>query len=131
MPVTPLAGRHVLVIGGTSGIGAAVAAGALARGATVTVAGRDEARARAAADRLGTGATGAAVDVADPAAVTALVDGLDALHDLVVTANEPGGGRVADLDPAAVQRTSPSSCSASCGRRAPPRRGCRRTAASR
>ncbi len=105
MPVTPLAGRHVLVIGGTSGIGAAVAAGALARGATVTVAGRDEARARAAADRLGTGATGVAVDVADPAAVTALVEGLDALHDLVVTANEPGGGRVADLDPAAVQRT--------------------------
>ena len=71
MPATPLAGRHVLVIGGTSGIGAAVAAGALERGATVTVAGRDEARARAAAERLGAGATGAAVDVADPAAVSA------------------------------------------------------------
>ena len=37
--------------------------------------------------------------------MSALVDGLESLHDLVVTANEPGGGRVADLDPAAVERT--------------------------
>ena len=54
---------------------------------------------------LAGGASPAVVDVADPAAVVALVDGLDALHDLVVTANKPGGGRVADLDPSVVERT--------------------------
>ncbi len=42
---SPLAGKHVVVVGGTSGIGHAVAEHALAAGATVTVASRDPQRA--------------------------------------------------------------------------------------
>ena len=41
---SPLAGKHVLVVGGTSGIGHAVAEHALAVGARVTVASRNPQR---------------------------------------------------------------------------------------
>lgn len=70
-----LQGQQVVVIGGGSGIGLAVARQALARGAVVTIAGRSEQRLRAAAASLGPVST-AVLDVTDPALVHELFDGL-------------------------------------------------------
>lgn len=67
----PLAGRHALVTGAARGIGLSCARALLARGAAVTLLGRDAAALRAAADGLGLSdrVAVASADVADPAAV--------------------------------------------------------------
>ena len=49
--------KRVLVVGGSSGIGQAVAAQALAAGAAVTIASRSQAKLQKAADALGGGVT--------------------------------------------------------------------------
>ncbi len=49
---SPLAGKHALVTGGGSGIGAAVAGALLAAGARVTIAGRSEARLNTAMESM-------------------------------------------------------------------------------
>ena len=80
-----LAGRRVVVVGGTSGMGRATAAAAAAEGADVVVAGR-----RPVADRQPQpGVTHADVDVTDEASVRALFDGLGRLDHLFVSAS-PG-----------------------------------------
>ena len=69
-----LSSRVALVTGSTRGIGRAIAARMAECGARVAIVGRDAARAQAAAGELGGEARGFAVDVADPAAVVALVE---------------------------------------------------------
>ena len=64
------------MIGGTSGIGRELAATYVARGARVTLSGRDEARANEAAAGLGDGARGIAFDLAEPHTIA------DALRDI-------------------------------------------------
>jgi len=61
--MSALTGKTVLVTGGTGGIGLATAAGLAGLGARVGIVGRDAGRARAAAERIRTGATGSEVDV--------------------------------------------------------------------
>ena len=56
-------GVRVLITGGTSGLGAAMAAALLDAAALVAVTGRDAARAGAAARNLGGGAIGIGMDV--------------------------------------------------------------------
>jgi NAD(P)-dependent dehydrogenase (short-subunit alcohol dehydrogenase family) len=76
------AGRHVLVTGGTSGIGAAVARAFLGEGAHVTATGISRAETdRAMAEMEGLRAE--VLDVRDGAAVSRLVGGLPALHHVV------------------------------------------------
>jgi NAD(P)-dependent dehydrogenase (short-subunit alcohol dehydrogenase family) len=65
-----LRGQRVLVIGGSSGIGFAVARAALAEGARVAIASSKADRVRHAVDRLG-GGEGVALDVTDEPAVQA------------------------------------------------------------
>lgn len=79
-----MAGQRVLVVGGTAGIGRACAARLIAAGASVTVAGRNPDRGRAAAGELGAQlVTGDAADPAQAEAIvteaTALMGGLDVL----------------------------------------------------
>jgi NAD(P)-dependent dehydrogenase (short-subunit alcohol dehydrogenase family) len=64
-PERPMAGRTVLVTGGTSGIGGATAAGLAALGARVGVVGRDRGRAQTAAERIRAAGGQADVFVAD------------------------------------------------------------------
>jgi NAD(P)-dependent dehydrogenase (short-subunit alcohol dehydrogenase family) len=76
--------RHVLVVGGTSGIGAAIGAAFAAAGDQVTVAGATAAEVTAArADPALAGLDAAVLDVRDGAAVEALMERLGALDVLV------------------------------------------------
>jgi NAD(P)-dependent dehydrogenase (short-subunit alcohol dehydrogenase family) len=58
----PMAGKTVVVTGGSSGIGRASAEGLAALGARVGIVGRDEARTRSAAQEIAAGSRGATVD---------------------------------------------------------------------
>lgn len=84
-----LAGRRAVVLGGTSGLGFAIAAAAAAEGAAVVVvSSRQSSVDRALGDLPGT-ATGHAVDLGDAGRVEALFAGLGEFDHLVYTAGEP------------------------------------------
>jgi NAD(P)-dependent dehydrogenase (short-subunit alcohol dehydrogenase family) len=95
-----LDGKRIVIVGGASGIGFAVAEAAVAAGARVVLASRDAGRVAAAAGRLA-GAEGVALDVTDEAAVAAGFAGLGGFDHLVFTAGDWGGprrGPLAELD---------------------------------
>jgi NAD(P)-dependent dehydrogenase (short-subunit alcohol dehydrogenase family) len=80
-----LRGKNILVIGGSSGIGFATAAGALAEGAKVTIASRSEEKLRAAKDLLKGEVEARKLDVSDSAAVEAFFDGSPTYDHIVVS----------------------------------------------
>jgi NAD(P)-dependent dehydrogenase (short-subunit alcohol dehydrogenase family) len=99
-----LADKRVLVVGGGSGIGFAVAEAAKAAGAAVTVASSNAERIAAAAGRLNS--EGATIDVTDEAGVEAFFAGSGGFDHIVTTAGDWGGprrGPLADLDLAAAE----------------------------
>jgi gluconate 5-dehydrogenase len=86
-------GVRVLITGGTSGLGAAMAVALLDAGATVAITGRDPSRTGAAARELGTGCLGVGMDVRDEEDVVRGVDRLvDQLGGLDVLVNNAGIG---------------------------------------
>jgi NAD(P)-dependent dehydrogenase (short-subunit alcohol dehydrogenase family) len=97
---------HVIVFGGSSGIGLGIARECLARGAGVTIASRSEARLAAAAGILGGGDRLATLraDVTDERSVQRALAGRPVDH-VVLTAAEPSYGPIAALDWAAGRRT--------------------------
>jgi len=74
--------RHVLITGGTSGIGAAIAAAFLAEGAIVTATGVDLLEINAASEAM-SGLRTALLDVRNAGEVESLVASLPAIHHLV------------------------------------------------
>ncbi|MQY07984.1 SDR family oxidoreductase [Actinomadura macrotermitis] len=94
-----LTGRRVLVLGGSSGIGAATAALLAAQGAEVVITGRDEARLAATAAGIEGKVTARRVDAADDAALTAFF-AEDTTYDALVLAlsGGSGAGPIATLD---------------------------------
>ena len=86
-----LTGQRVVVIGGTSGIGFAVARAAMADGAEVIVASSQISKVEAAVARLGEGAGGHAVNVKDEPDVAAFFEQIGGFHHLVFTAGDWGG----------------------------------------
>jgi len=94
-----LDGSRVVVIGGASGVGFAVAAAAQAAGAQV-VGSSQPPRIEAAARALGSGARGLTVDVRDEASVAGFFDAVGAFDHLVFTAGDWGHmfGATRDLD---------------------------------
>ncbi len=106
VPSSSLAGKSVVVIGGASGIGFAVAQAALREGARVKVASSQAANVDAAVARLGAGASGSVVDVSDEASVAGFFEALGPFDHLAFTAGDWGASLFAptrDLDLAAAQ----------------------------
>jgi NAD(P)-dependent dehydrogenase (short-subunit alcohol dehydrogenase family) len=96
-----LNGEKVLVIGGASGVGFAVAAAALEAGAEVIVGSSQAARIEAAAEKLGRGAVGRTVDVKDEASVAAFFEAAGPFDHLIFTAGDWGhlsGPSTRDID---------------------------------
>ncbi|MGI5135738.1 SDR family oxidoreductase [Streptomyces sp. CA-106110] len=83
-----LQGQRIIVIGGTSGIGLAVAEGAAREGAEVVVASRRQQSVDAALQRLPQGATGRLLDASDEDAVRDFFQEIGAFDHLVYTAGE-------------------------------------------
>ena len=100
----------IVVIGGSSGIGLAVARRSLDDGATVVIAGRSQQRldvARADLARTGPPAgrlSAHPVDIGDPAQVTRLFDRVGTLSHLVVTAADLPYGPVVSLSEDSILR---------------------------
>ena len=88
----------VLIVGGTSGIGLAIARYYAAGGHRVTLTGRDADRAAAAAIQAGGDTTGLALDLAEPHDIAAALAGLDTVDGLVLAAIERDVNTVADYD---------------------------------
>ena len=88
-----LKGKVALVTGGSRGIGFAIARGLLARGASVTIAGTDQARLDEAAAELGGGVLALRADVRDyPAVEAALARTVSQFGGLDVLVNNAGRG---------------------------------------
>jgi NAD(P)-dependent dehydrogenase (short-subunit alcohol dehydrogenase family) len=88
-----LKGVRVLVTGGSSGLGRAMAQALAGAGARVAVSSRDERRAHAAAAEFGLGALGVALDVRAAGSVSAAVDAVyETFGGLDVLVNNAGIG---------------------------------------
>ena len=100
--MTRIAGSHVVVTGGSLGIGLATARACSERGARVSVIGRDHGRLAAAQRQLGEHARIAAADVTDPEALGAAIAGLVEVHGpcdvLVAAAGRAEPGYLLDLE---------------------------------
>ncbi|MFE6750801.1 SDR family oxidoreductase [Kitasatospora purpeofusca] len=81
--------QRVVVIGGTSGVGFAVAQAAVAQVSNVVVASSNQHRVDLAVEKLGSQAEGIVLDVADEAAIVAFFDRVGEFDHLVYTAGEP------------------------------------------
>lgn len=80
--------QHVVILGGSSGIGFAVARGALAEGAKVTIGSSRADKVAAACDTLGSGASGIAVDLTDEASIAGFFAAVEPFDHLVHSAGE-------------------------------------------
>ncbi|MFE3000624.1 SDR family oxidoreductase [Nocardia sp. NPDC059246] len=84
-----LDGQHVVILGGTSGIGYAVAAATAAQGAKVTVVSSRQENVDRAVAELPAGVTGVVANLNDTNRIRAIFDELGALDHLVYTAGDP------------------------------------------
>jgi NAD(P)-dependent dehydrogenase (short-subunit alcohol dehydrogenase family) len=97
-----LCNQRVVVIGGTSGIGLAVARSAARNGAEVIIVGRSPGNVATALDALPE-ASAELADVADEAAVQRLFERLGDIDHVALTAGGRVGGRLAEADLAALR----------------------------
>jgi NAD(P)-dependent dehydrogenase (short-subunit alcohol dehydrogenase family) len=98
-----LQGAHVVVIGGSSGIGLATAQLARQAGATLTIAGRSQDKLRQAQQQLGEVRTVVA-DITHETEVGQVFEGLSRVDHVVVAAGTIQNGRIVDNDLATLRR---------------------------
>ena len=94
----------IVIIGGTSGIGRAIAESYAARGRSVVVACRDAGRAQAIAGEIGGETTGIAVDLAHPAGIAARLGGVRDVEHLVLSAIDRDDNRAREYNLEGAQR---------------------------
>jgi NAD(P)-dependent dehydrogenase (short-subunit alcohol dehydrogenase family) len=90
MATSKLNGKTVVVIGGTAGIGFAVAKGAHAEGAAVIVASSSDAKVSEAVTEMGGQIRGHVLDVTDEASVAAFFEKIGPFDHLVFAAGDSG-----------------------------------------
>ena len=94
--MTALAGKQVLIVGGSSGIGLAAAKAAAKAGANVTIAARTQDRLDGAAAEIGHGAVGRTIDTSDDELVEEFFR--NSVWDHVVASAGAGGrGKLPDM----------------------------------
>jgi len=102
MPIPTLKGQRIVIIGGSAGIGYAVAECALAEGAKVTIGSSSAANVEAAVGRLDHGAGGGVANAGDEASIATFFEGLGDFDHLVFTAGDWGphlaAGPIAQMD---------------------------------
>lgn len=81
----PAKDAHIVVIGGTSALGLAIAKAAYALGSTVTIAGRGAERAADIAKSIGPGTTGIHIDLEDSASIQAALRDGPPIDHIVIT----------------------------------------------
>lgn len=89
-------GGSVVVIGGSAGLGKAIASHYAAQGREVVVTSRDAGRAEGAAKEIGGNARGVAVDLANPAGIGASLSDLGPVQYLVIAAIERDENSIRD-----------------------------------
>jgi NAD(P)-dependent dehydrogenase (short-subunit alcohol dehydrogenase family) len=94
----------VVVVGGTAGLGWAVARHYVQGGREVVVTGRDAVRAKEVAAELGGRASGIAFDLSDPASIAPAVAGLREIDHLVLAALDRDHNTAREYDVAAAVR---------------------------
>jgi NAD(P)-dependent dehydrogenase (short-subunit alcohol dehydrogenase family) len=94
----------IVIIGGTSGIGRAIAESYAARDRTVVVGCRDAGRAQAIAGEIGGETTGIAVDLAHPAGIAAQLGGVRDIQHLVLSAIDRDDNRAREYNLEGAQR---------------------------
>lgn len=108
MNTVEMSDRRILIVGGNSGMGLALAARCLAAGAHVIVAGRNPSKLEAARGALGapTELETATVDITDEDAVATLFAGLGRLDHIVCTAADLDGSYrpIGEIELAAARR---------------------------
>ena len=96
--------KTAVVVGSSRGIGLALAKTLAARGETVVVTSRDAARAEAAAREVGHGASGIAVDLAEPGQIAAKFASIGRVDHLILGAIERDRNSVKNYDIAGATR---------------------------
>lgn len=95
---------HVVVIGGTSGIGRHFARSRAEQGDEVVITGRSEDRTKGAADEIGGRARGLAVDLAEPERIVAALADVRRVDHLVLAALDRDYNTVREYRPADATR---------------------------
>jgi NAD(P)-dependent dehydrogenase (short-subunit alcohol dehydrogenase family) len=93
-----------IVVGGSSGLGRAIAQRMVDRGDHVVITSRDAARAGAVAAEMGAAARGLGVDLSRPETIAASLAGVTEVDNLVITAIEQDANTLRDFDIAAAIR---------------------------
>ena len=88
----------VLIVGGTAGLGRAIARHYAEAGDRVTLTGRDADRAAAVAKEIGGDTTGLALDLTLPYSISPALAGIGAVDSLVLAAIDRDANTVADYD---------------------------------
>jgi NAD(P)-dependent dehydrogenase (short-subunit alcohol dehydrogenase family) len=95
--------RTLLLVGGTGGLGLAIARKYAGAGWDVVMTGRDATRAKALAEEVGGSTTGIGVDLAEPETVADALSGLGTVDHVVLAAIARDTNTVADYDIAAAR----------------------------
>ena len=97
-------GRTAIVVGGTQGIGKEIVRALAAKGSRVILTGRTPESAAAAAQDVGMGTTGLAVDLSEPTQIAGALAGVTTVDDLVIAAIERDSNTLDNYDVAAAIR---------------------------
>jgi len=110
MQLPDIQGSRVAVIGGTSGIGLAVARSALTHRAHVIVGSREQERVDEAIAKLGDGIEGAVLDISQEGSVASFFESAGQIDHLVITSSAPRPSSPASFGETQLASKPPRGC---------------------